>query len=118
MADLTKYPKTDLFYVKDIIGVPHPYCITDKHVVHASDNYSGRLGDDAIRSLEKKLNKPCCGVKGCNLYYDEHEQALLVSVKSDKELNDLKDELNEYLLSIKEMCESDGYIGFAFIQEK
>jgi len=119
MADLTKYPKTDLFSVKEsTIGIPHPYCITDKHVIYASDHYSGMIGEAAINDLEKKKGKPCCGIKGCNLYYEEHKQALLIAVKSDKTLEELKPELQIYLLSIKEMAEADGFAGFAFIQEK
>lgn len=117
MKDFIKYTKTDLFHVKDSIGVPHPYCITNKHVVHASDNYGGMLGEGAIKSLEEKKGKPCCGVKGCNLYYHEHGQALLIAFKSSKTLEELKPELNDYLLSIKEMAEADNYIGFAFVQE-
>ena len=118
MADLKKYPKTNLFRVKDTIGVPHPFCITSALVVFTADNYSERLDARAIEAFEKKKGKPVCGVKGCNLMYHEHQQALLVAVKSDKTLEELEPELREYLLSIKDMAEADKFAGFAFVREK
>lgn len=118
MADLSKYPKTDLFYAKDTIGIPHPFCITSALVVFASDSYSGILSKEAIEAFEKKKRKPVCGVKGCHLMYHEHETGLLIAVKSGKELKELEPELREYLLSIKEMAERDKFAGFAFVQEK
>jgi hypothetical protein len=116
MGKELNYPETELFRVKDTIGVPHPYCIGTKHVVHASDHFGGMLGDEVIRSLEK-LRGPSCEVRGCNLPYDQHEQALLVAVNSWKSLQELESELRAYLLSIKEQCEAEGYVGFAFVQE-
>lgn len=114
MKDLSKYPSTDTFRVKDTIGVPHPYCIGSKHVVYASDHNGGILSEAAIIAAEKR-NIYCETCKG-KLSYAQHEQALLVAVKSDKELKDVPG-LHEYLLQIKSMCEADGYAGFAFIQE-
>lgn len=109
---ISLYPKTEHFEIVDTIGVPHPYCITEKHVVHAADHYCGRLGLDAIKDMEKKYGKSC-GVKGCNLPYEGHEQALLVNCKSeDKEL------LGAYLKSIVDQCERDGFAGFALMLDK
>ena len=62
------YPKTDKFRVNDIIGVPHPYCITAKHL--------------------------------------EYNEGMYLDIP----------ELQEYLLSIKDKCEKDGFVGFAFIK--
>lgn len=108
---LKLYPKTENFEVVDTIGVPHPFMISSPHVVYASDHHSGMLTAEAIRGLEKsKGNRPSCGMLGCQLKYDEHEQALLVKCKSKD--NDL---LKEYLLSIKDLCESHGFAGFAFL---
>ena len=118
MADLSKYPKTDLFYVKDTIGVPHPFCITAPLIAFTADNFMGRLDKIAIETFEKKKGRPVCGVEGCNLLFHEHETGLLIAVKSDKELKELEPELREYLLSIKDMAEKDKFAGFAFIQEK
>lgn len=103
------YPKTDLFEVIDTIGVPHTFTIGTKHVVHASDHFSGSLSEAAIQSLEKG-NKPSCKHPGCNLMYKQHEQALLVKCKSKD--NDL---MRAYLVSIKDRCETDGFAGFTFL---
>ena len=118
---ITKYPLTELYRVKDTIGVPHPYCITPKHVAYASDHCSGMLGVDAIRGAEKH-GAVCDTCKQIGkqhgtpyLKYDEHKQALLVEVKFKGELKDAPG-LQEYLLSCKEMCEADGFVGFAFIK--
>jgi len=110
---IKNYPKTEFFEAIDTIGVPHPFCITPKHVAHASDNYSGMLGDAAIQSLETKLGRPTCGVQDCNLTYDQHEQALLVKCKT-------KDEAltKAYLESIVEQCQKDGFAGFTLMLDK
>jgi len=106
---LKKYPKTKSFRVVDTISVPHPYCITAKHVCHASDNYSGMLNKDAIKNGEEQ--GIFCGTCKGDLSYKEHETALLVEVKTED-----NKKLNKYLLSIKSLCEKDGYAGFAFIK--
>lgn len=106
------------FKVVDSISVPHPYCITPKHVEVASRDFGGMLGEDAILAAERKGVR--CGTKthegNCKLAYYEHEQALLIGC--NKELKDEKGEVNpelhRYLLSIKEECEKNGYVGFAF----
>lgn len=116
-----KYPKTDKFRIIDTIGVPHPYCITPKHVAIASDEFMGMLGEPAInraeekgihcdicKKVERKTGKPC-------LSYEEHKQALLVEVNDKRELKDIP-ELQPYLLSIKNLAEKDGFVGFAFTQ--
>lgn len=56
---IKKYPKTEDFEVADTMGVPHPFCITEKH-----------------------------GMKGCNLMYEEHETAVAVKckIKDDEKL--------------------------------
>jgi len=107
---LAKYPSTDKFKVIDTIGVPHPYCITPKHV---------RLGEDAIIAAEKQgAECDSCRKRGRKtLSYKQHETALLVEVADDRELEDIP-ELHPYLLSIKDMCVKDGFAGFAFKQRK
>jgi len=106
------------FKVVDTIGVPHPYCITNRHVAHASDNFMGRLGNEAIESAERSGAK--CGVKGCNLSFSEHEQALLVSCEKDMQGEDGKadPELHKYLLKIKDEATANGYAGFAFKDDR
>lgn len=116
MTDLSHYPKTEKFEVIDTIGTPHPFCITERHVAHAADHFCGLLDKFSIEDLERKTG-PSCGVKGCNLKYSEHEQALLIEVNDDRDLNDIP-ELKDYLLECKPICESDGCVGFAFKQKK
>ena len=116
MTDLTQYPKTNKFEIIDTIGTPHSFCITHHHVGHASDNFCGMLSSHAITDYENKTQKPSCGVRRCNLMYDEHERALLVEVADNRELSDIP-ELHAYLLECKPICEKDGYTGFAFKQK-
>ena len=103
------YPKTELFSVVDTLGVPHPYCITPKHINYASEYYGGVLNTNSIRDAEK--NGACCDICKQNgnkvLTVDEHETALLVNCKSDD-----KEKLQEYLLLIKSICEKDKFVGF------
>ena len=112
---LQDYPKTDKFFCGDVIGVPHPYCIGTKHVVHAADHFGGMLTADAIRDAEKRGAK-CCICKG-KLSYDEHQSAIVVVVDDARELKDIP-ELRDYLLSIKDRTEKDGFAGFAFMRLK
>ena len=115
---LKKYPKTDLFEVIDTIGVPHPYCITPKHLT----GQSMYLGKEEIRDAEKYHDAKCdiCrklykkGKQERILTIDEHEIALLVKIK-DKSYSTPGDVpgLREYLRSIKELTESDKFVGYA-----
>jgi hypothetical protein len=107
------YPAHEFFYVKDTIGVPHPYCITPKHVEIAADQFCGMLGKTAMEAAEKQGAR--CGVRGCNLSWDKHEQALLIGCKKDIKENE--ETLRTWLLSIKDETEKNGYAGFAFLDE-
>jgi hypothetical protein len=103
------------FMVVDTIGVPHPYCIDAKHVVHASDHFAGMLGEAAIESAEKH-GIYCATCKG-QLKYKEHEQALLVECWQDLKGADGKvnPELAAYLVACKPKAEEHKFTGFAFI---
>jgi len=115
---LSKYPMTSKFRMVDTIGVPHPYCITPKHL-------SGNrivLDADAIRDAERNHGAKCCICHG-KLSYDQHETALLIEVKDDRDIKEVGSEtgpgsLHEYLLRIKEAAVKDGYARFAFKQAK
>ncbi len=101
------------FKVVDTIGTPHPYCITPKHVAYAANNHNGMLNEAAIEGAEQYGAH--CGVRGCQLPYNKHEQALLVNCKKDfNEGDKINPELQAYLLAIKDECERNGYAGFAF----
>jgi len=96
------------FKVIDTLATVHPYCITPRHISVASDS-GGMLNDAAIKEAEKR--GASCGVRGCTLSYEEHETVLLIECK---EYINNNAELNEYLLSIKDECEKNNYVGFAF----
>lgn len=112
------------FWVKDSIGVPHPYCITPKHVAVASDEFSEMLGKEAIKQAEEK--GACCDICRRAVYerkqekiltYDEHGQALLIACKKDaKRDKKAEKELHTYLLKIKDKAEKKGFVGFAFMK--
>lgn len=102
------------YVVIDTIGVPHPYCITERHVAYASDHCGGMLGAEAIERAERAGAK--CGICKGKLKWKEHEQALLVSCKKDINGEDGKadPELRAYLLKCTPQAEADGFAGFAF----
>jgi hypothetical protein len=102
------------FYVADTLGVPHPFCITPQHVTEAADHHGGTLTPAAIEACEKG-GRSSCGMRGCNLSYKEHEQALVVNCKLDmQDGNHVNPELQTYLLASKEKAEADNFAGFAF----
>jgi hypothetical protein len=105
------------FFVKDTIGVPHPYCIGPKHVAHAADHFGGMLGKEAIRDAEKHGAR--CDICKGKLSYDAHETALLIACKAElkDESGTANPELHAFLLKCKPMCEADKYAGFAFVKE-
>ena len=117
--DITTYPQSvnGNFFIKDTIGVPHPFCIGSGHVAHASDHFSGRLGAEAIEDYERKRQRPSCCMKNCNLSFAEHKQALVVGCKKDfKTDKDAEEELHQYLLCTIGRATEDGMAGFAFIK--
>jgi hypothetical protein len=106
----------DNFIVIDAIPTTHPFCVTARHVAYASDHCGGILGDEAI----ERSGIPC-GVKGCSRKLHEHEFALLIECAeeaADKATGKAVPELHEYLLKIKEECEKNGYVGFAFLRKE
>ena len=105
------------FFVQETVGVPHPYCITPRHVSVASDSFCGILGPDAIAHAERQGAH--CGIRGCNLSFNKHEQALLLLCKDELHESPGKTnpELHAYLMQIKGLCEEDGFAGFAFVKE-
>jgi len=104
------------FEVYDAIPTTHAFCVTAKHVAYAADHHSGILSEDAI----EQSGFPC-GVKGCNLGVREHKFALLILCRAeiaDPATSKAVPELHEYLLKIKEECEKNGYVGFAFMKSE
>lgn len=124
--DLEKYgiSRNKNFEVIDTIGFPHPYCLTPKHVEYASKKFNGMLGNEALASAEKE-GIYCFSCREINrrlgdpiLKYNEHKHNLLVACYKDmNKTKKLKNEMKVYLLSIKDMCEKDGYAGFTFLKK-
>ena len=116
MSDIKgNYPESEQgnFKIIDTIGVPHPYCITPKHLEYSEGIYldiEGAERKGAVCDICRKAVK--AGKQGSILTYAEHEQALLVECKI--EIQPCPDELKNWLLSIKEEAEANKYAGFAF----
>lgn len=104
------------FFVRETIGVPHPYMIMPGHVAEAADHHGGMLGESAIESAEKR--RVFCGICKGKLKFHEHESALLVEAKKELQVEPGKadPELHAYLLSIKDKAEEDSFAGFAFVR--
>jgi hypothetical protein len=98
------------FEVIESIGVPHPYCITPKHVGVAADHHGGILGESAIEDAEKR--GATCGICKGELSFKEHEQALLIDCKVDPK--SAEKEVQEWLKSLLPEVEKNGYAGFTF----
>jgi len=106
------------FWIKDTIGVPHPFCITPRHVQIADDHHGGMLGESALQEADRLGVQ--CGMRGCRLSFSEHERALLISCKLELKGEDGKInlELFDYIKACGPLCEQDGYAGFAFLKEQ
>ena len=104
--------------IEDVI-LPHPYCITPKHLAYADSMYldaaaieraeSRGAQCDICRKLVKQRQQPAV------LSYSEHEsqKTLFIAVNDNRDLNAV-DGLHDYLLQIKPVAESLGIQGFAF----
>ena len=112
---LKKYPKTKIFKVVDTFSVPHPYCIGAQHIGCSDDGVldikgaerKGAICDVCRHRVHGKMQDKI-------LSFEEHKQALVIEIKSDKELVKDVPGLQKYLESIKARCEKDGYVGFVF----
>lgn len=105
------------FFIKDTIGVPHPYCIGAKHVAHAADHHGGMLSQSAIESGERK--GIVCEICKGKLTYAQHEQAILIGCRKDpNEGNEFEAELRAYLLKLNDVIEPlKKWAGYAFVRE-
>lgn len=94
------------------IGIPHPYCITPRHIEVASSKFNGKLTEEAIQFAEKNSNAKC-GVEGCTLSYDEHGQAAAVKCLVHPE--QAKEEIQAYLKEHAQSLESQGMEGIVLV---
>ena len=97
------------FRVKDSIGVPHPYCLTPKHVAWASDHCCGMLDESAIKEAEEHGAR--CDICKGELSYEQHEIALAVECDAED-----KPALGAYLKSIVDEATANKYAGFVLVK--
>ena len=112
-------PKPDagaVFELSEVckISWPHPFCITPRHVTYAADRCGGMLTEVAIKD-----SRAPCGVRNCQLGYDEHksQMTLFITVPDNRNLNAI-DGLHAYLMAIKDKATELGIDGFAFPNRK
>ena len=104
--------------IEDVI-LPHPYCITSKHLAFADSIYldaaaieraeARGVQCDICRQLVKHGQQPTV------LPHIEHEsqKTLFIAVNDNRDLNAIEG-LHAYLLQIKPVAETLGIQGFAF----
>jgi hypothetical protein len=108
------------FKVVDTVGVPHTYCIGSLHMKYNDTMIMD--GDSIKRAEEKGASCYICkaqykqGAIPKILSYEEHKEALLIECKV--EIQPPPQELTDYLKTIKDECEKNGYVGFAFQKAK
>src|SRR5512140_2609383 len=108
--------ETAVFKLLDVRGAnfkPHPYMITSRHVVFASDYHGGILDEYAIRSAEDHGCR--CGRKGCNMRYSEHtcDHVAFVQLLCNTDQETARTQLLQLNEVIKKKQNVDG---FAFVE--
>jgi len=113
-----KIPHIKLLKVENIF-VPHPYCITPRHLTGKSIY----LNEKTIRDAEKNNNAVCdicrklvkTGRQKEIMSFDEHQKALtlFIEVPDNRDLNKIAG-LHEYLLKIRPVLLKLGVDGIAF----
>jgi len=106
----------DLYICKSVMNInqhPHPYMIGTRHIVYASDNWSGMLSKEAIIAGET-AGKCKCAHPGCNLPYEDHlvgdKVAFLQQLR-----NGTNDEANKILKDLVDELGEDFVDGFSFV---
>ena len=120
--ELNEIPKDKRFPLVKIeeIWIPHPYCITPKHLQFSEGMYLDIEGAER-KSKEAYPNdsKKWAVCDECKKTKSEHKKmkTLFIEVESNSDLNAVEG-LHEYLLKIKPVCEKLGIDGFAFPNQK
>lgn len=116
---LPQPPKGAVFSFQKVktVVMPHPYCVTPRHVEYASKHYGGILSKDAIREAEKHGARcdTCYHQQTGILSVDEHEEqnTLFILVPQNKDLNAVAG-LHAFLFENKQTFIDAGIDGFAF----
>ena len=100
------------FRPENYITLPHPYCITSKHIEH-----SNGILDEASIARAEKLGASC-GVPDCILPEAAHvESALSIACYADPELPEDSAEFHAYLQTLAELFDSTLIENFGFIRK-
>jgi hypothetical protein len=115
LSELPQPPDGSVFKLDriDKLSVPHPYCLTPRHVAYAADQCSGMLTEAAIEGAEKEGAK--CGICKGKYKFSEHEvvNSLIITVPQSHNLNAVPG-LHTYLFENKQRFVDAGIDGFAF----
>lgn len=95
--------------IQQVNHKPHIYMIGTRHVVHASDNCGGMLGDATLESIP-------CAQPQCGLFYKDHTSDQVAFLQSIK--NSTNDEANIALKAIVKKLGEEFVDGFAFVESK
>jgi hypothetical protein len=112
-------PKGAAFSYQKIKAVcmPHPYCITSRHVAIASARFGGMLNEATIREAEKQgAYCDICAKSGQDiLSFEKHKNnlTLFILVPQNRDLNAV-DGLGKFLFENKQKFIDAGIQGFAF----
>lgn len=99
--------------VRDVNHKPHPYVIGPKHIVYASDHFSGMLSEMCIKEGEA-AGKCKCAHPGCKLSYDEHSCDRVAFLQLQRDGND--EEAKVLLQKIVTELDKNLIDGFTFVE--
>ena len=115
IKDLPQPPDGSVFKIERIeqLSLPHPYCITPRHVAYAADKCGGILGKEAMEGAE--ADGATCGICKGKHKFKEHEvvNSLIITVPQNDDLNAIVG-LHTYLFANKQAFVDKGIDGFAF----
>ena len=111
-----KLTSQDLYRCDSVSNInhhPHPYVIGPRHIVYASDNWGGALGEKAIIAGEI-AGKCSCAHPKCNLPYEDHSKGNKVAFLQQLR-NGTNDEANKILKDLVDELGENFVEGFVFI---
>jgi hypothetical protein len=102
----------DVFKVRGVHDVnhkPHPFTIGTRHVVHASDNHSGMLGDETMKAIG-------CDVSGCGMSYEDHTSDNVAFLQVIRKATTI--EANDVLKGLVDELGEDVVDGFTLVESE
>lgn len=95
--------------IMNINHKPHQFMIGPKHIIYASDNYKGILGNETLKVV------PCAYPK-CNMMYHEHTSNKAIFLQLQK--NTTNQEASNEMVGIKEILEANKIDGVVLVDTK